>query len=77
MTNSERPIIRHGSTVITVNGMQYSIRIMLVKYDYCIETYYQAPGHPYEFAYGVADFEGFSECMKMAIRNAKEWWIDE
>lgn len=70
-----RPVTRHGFTVVMVNGTQIPIRIMLIKYNGCIETYYQEEGYPYEFAYGCAAFEGFSECMKMAIRNAKEWGI--
>lgn len=72
-----RPVTRHGFTVVMVNGKQVPIRIMLVKYDGYIETYYQEEGYPYEFAYGVASFEGFTESMKMAIRNAKDWGVHD
>lgn len=72
----ERPIIRHGSTTVMMNGEEVTIRIMLIKYDYGIETYYQMPGYPFVFAYGVAMFEGFNECMKMAVRNAEDWCME-
>lgn len=70
-----KPIVRHGFTVVEEDGKQISIRIMLVKYDGCIETYYQEDGYPFGFAYGIASFEGFNEAMKMAIRNAKDWGV--
>lgn len=71
----ERPIIRHGFTYVFVNGNQIPIRIMLVKYDGFIETYYQEDGYAFEFAYGICSFEGFKEAMKMAVHNAKEWGV--
>ncbi len=69
------PTVRHGATVVTAKGREILVRIMLVKYDGCIETYYQEEGYPFGFAYGCAGFEGFRECMKMAIHNAKDWGI--
>ncbi len=71
------PIVRHGFTVVEVNGKQIPVRIMLVKYDDVIETYYQEEGCAFEFAYGCASFEGFKECMKMAIRNARMWGLHD
>lgn len=71
----ERPVIRHGFTHVLVDGKAIPVRIMLVKYDDFIETYYQEDGYSFEFAYGIARFEGFKEVMKMAVRNAKEWGV--
>ena len=71
----DRPIVRHGFTVVSVNGKQIPVRIMLVKYDGFIETYYQEDGYAFEFAYGCASFEGFSECMRMAVLNAEKWGV--
>ena len=71
----ERPIIRHGFTYVSVDGKPVPIRIMLVKYDEFIETYYQEDGYAFEFAYGIALSEGFKKAMKMAVRNAKEWGV--
>ena len=72
-----RPVVRHGFTVVEEDGKQIPVRIMLVKYGDVIETYYQEEGYPFEFAYGCADFEGFKESMRMAIRNAKCWGVHD
>ena len=69
------PKVRHGSTTVFINGRIINIRIMLVMYDGAIETYYQEEGYPYEFAYGVAEFEGFHDAMQMAIAHAEEWGL--
>lgn len=73
----DRPVVRHGFTVVTVNGKKIPVRIMLIKYDGFIETYYQEEGYAFEYAYGGASFEGFEEFMKMAVRNAKDWGIHD
>lgn len=69
------PVVRHGTTNVIVDGTPVYVRIMLVKYDGDIEVYYQSENHPYEFAFGVAGFEGFKVVMDMAVRNAKDWGI--
>jgi len=71
----DRPVVRHGFTVVTVNGKKIPVRIMLIKYDGFIETYYQEEGYPYEFAYGVASFEGFKETLRMAQLNVYSWGL--
>jgi len=48
---------------------------MLLKYDTCIEVYYQEDGYPFEFAYGVAGFEGWTRTMGTALVNAVVWGL--
>lgn len=67
------PKVRHGAITVFSNGRIIPLRIMLVMYDGVIETYYQEDGKPYEFAYGIAEHEGFHYAMQMAIYNAEEW----
>lgn len=69
------PVVRHGTTTVTVDGIPVQVRIMLVKYDGCIEVYYQEENFPFEFSFGCAGCEGFKDVMDMAIRNAKDWGI--
>lgn len=69
------PIIRHDAIKVEKYGEKVVVRIMLMKYDDMIEVYYQEEGHPYEFAYGVASFEGFKETLRMAQLNVYNWGL--
>ena len=69
------PIVRHDAIKVEKNGEQVVVRIMLMKYDDMIEVYYQEEGYPYEFAYGVASFEGFKETLSLAQINVYNWGL--
>ena len=69
------PIIRHDAIKVEKYGEQVVVRIMLMKYDDLIEVYYQEEGYSYEFAYGVASFEGFKETLRMAQINVYNWGL--
>ena len=79
MTRSLReidtPIVRHDVVKVEKYGKKVFVRIMLMKYDNLSEVYYQEEGYPYEFAYGVADFEGFTETLRMAQVNVYNWGL--
>lgn len=57
------------------NGEPVTVRIMLLKYDGNIEVYYQEEGYSFEFAYGVAGFEGWRSTMSMAQACAPIWGL--
>ncbi len=69
----EHPVTRHYLTYIPEDGGLLPVRIMLVKYDGNIEVYYQMENFPFEFAFGIAGFEGFAEALKLAIGFVDEW----
>lgn len=67
------PVVRHGSTIVSLNSQRIRVRILLIKYDGCIETYFQDGDYPYQFAYGLSDCIGFRDAMQIAINNAETW----
>lgn len=71
----ESPVVRHDAIKVEKCGKKVLVRIMLVKYDAEIEVYYQEDGYPYEFAYGVAGFEGFTRTMQGAQINVYRWGL--
>ena len=75
ISRTEIPVVRHDVIKVVKNGNDCIVRIMLMKYDDLIEVYYQEEGYPYEFAYGVASFEGFKETLRMAQINVYNWGL--
>lgn len=70
-----KPETRFDVVRVEKNGEPVVVRVMLLKYDTCIEVYYQEDGYPFEFAYGVAGFEGWTRTMGMALINATVWGL--
>ena len=56
-------------------GKPVVVRIMLMKYDNCIEVYYQEEGYPFEYAYGVPGTAGWGATMGMAMANVIRWGL--
>ena len=75
LSKIDAPVVRHDAIGVLKNNKIILVRIMLVKYDGIIEVYYQEEGYPYEFAYGVAEFEGFTETMRYAQINVYNWGL--
>lgn len=75
LSKHQAPVIRHDVIMVVKNNEQLVVRIMLVKYEGMIEVYYQEEGYPYEFAYGVADFEGFTRTLRDAQINVYRWGL--
>lgn len=65
-----KPETRFDVVRVEKDGEPVIVRIMLLKYDGNIEVYYQ-----FEFAYGVAGFEGWTNTMSMAMVNATAWGL--
>lgn len=70
-----KPETRFDVVRVEKNGEPVIVRIMLLKYDGNIEVYYQEDGYQFEFAYGVAGFEGWTNTMSMAMVNATAWGL--
>lgn len=75
ISNMEIPLVKHDVVKVVKNGQDCIVRIMLCKYDGIIEVYYQEEGYPYEFAYGVASFEGFTRTLRDAQINVYRWGL--
>lgn len=69
------PETRFDVVRVEKNGEPVTVRIMLLKYDGNIEVYYQEDGYPFEFAYGVAGFEGWAATMSMAHAYIPVWGL--
>ena len=71
----QKPETRFDVIRVEKNGEPVTVRIMLMKYDGAIEVYYQEDGYPFEFAYGVAGFEGWTATMSMAQAYIPVWGL--
>ena len=69
ISSVEPPFIKHDAIIILKNGERVLVRILLVKYEGCIEIYYQERGYPFEFAFGIPS-KSMKEALTLAHANA-------
>lgn len=69
ISSLETPFVKHDAIIVLKRGERVILRIMLVRYEGIIETYYQEEGYPYEYAYGIPA-TGMTRALTIAHANA-------